>query len=578
MQKRLVYIIIIIFIVLEISSIFEFKFLNNFKINYFLIHAIILIFNVLLSYLLYKFLKKNNQNIKIDTEYKKILDAITDVVFIVSTSGKILFTNSQTKPILGYIPEKIEGKNFTKFIPKKEIIKYLRRLKEVFQNRQIPLFETYILHADGHQKPIEISAKIMEYQGKFAAIGTIRDITERKNAEQALIESEKNFRLLFENAPFGIYTATPEGNILEINNEALRIIGSPSAEASKKINILTFPPLIENGYAFAFRECIRKGKKINFERLYVSKWGKNAVISSQLIPLKDEMGEIVKIYTVMQDISARKQAEQRLKEQNEEYSKLVYEYQNQNKKLIEAKLKADESNRLKSEFLTNMSHEIRTPMNAIIGFSEVLQMQLNDEKYLSYVDKIMSSGNNLLGLINDILDLSKMEAKQIEIKPDKIKVRKIFDEVALIFSGISKQKQVPISLNINKKLPKYIYTDAFRLKQILMNLVSNALKFTEKGQVSINSYARPNQNQELIDFIIEVSDTGIGIPEEEFQTIFQSFSRIAQDDRLYGGTGLGLAITRQLVELMNGSISVKSQIGQGSTFTILFRNIKIANE
>jgi signal transduction histidine kinase len=312
--------------------------------------------------------------------------------------------------------------------------------------------------------------------------------------------------------------------------------------------------------------------------LYISKWGKNAVISSQLIPLKDEMGETVKIYTVMQDISARKQAEQRLKEQNEEYSKLVYEYQNQNKKLIEAKLKADESNRLKSEFLTNMSHEIRTPMNAIIGFSEVLQMQLNDEKYLSYVDKIMSSGNNLLGLINDILDLSKMEAKQIEIKPDKIKVRKIFDEVALIFSGISKQKQVPISLNINKKLPKYIYTDAFRLKQILMNLVSNALKFTEKGQVSINSYARPTKNQELIDFIIEVSDTGIGIPEEEFQTIFQSFSRIAQDDRLYGGTGLGLAITRQLVELMNGSISVKSQIGLGSTFTILFRNTKIAYE
>jgi PAS domain S-box-containing protein len=567
-----------IFIILEIFSVFEFEFLNHLETNYFQVHAVIFTFNVLLCYLLYMFLKKNNLNIKIDTEYKKILDAITDVVFIVSTNGKILFTNRQIKPILGYLPENIEGKNFIKFIPKKEIIKYLRKLKEVFQNRQISILETYILHAEGHQIPIEISAKLMEYQGKFAAIGTIRDITERKNAEQALIESEKNFRLLFENAPFGIYTATPEGKILEINNEALKIMGSPSAEATKNINILTFPPLIENGYSSAFRECIKKGEKINFERRYVSKWGKDAVISSQLIPLKDKTGEIVKIYTVMQDISARKQAEQRLKEQNEEYSKLVYEYQNQNKKLIEAKLKADESNRLKSEFLTNMSHEIRTPMNAIIGFSEVLQMQLNDEKYLSYVDKIMSSGNNLLGLINDILDLSKMEAKQIEIKPDKVKVRKIFDEVALIFSGISKQKQIPIHLNINEKLPKYIYTDAFRLKQILMNLVSNALKFTEKGQVFINSYVQPADNQQLMDFVIEVSDTGIGIPDEEFQTIFQSFSRIAQDDRLYGGTGLGLAITRQLVELMNGSISVKSQIGKGSTFTIIFRNTKTAYE
>ncbi|MCF6240800.1 MAG: PAS domain S-box protein [Bacteroidales bacterium] len=579
MKKKLIFIIILIFIALEIFSVFGFKYLHNQELKYHIAIGIILILNALIAYVLYWFLIKNTHKTEIDINYKRILDTITDVVFIISTNGKILFVNSQANTILGYKPKDIEGKNFIKFIPKNEIIKYLRRLKEVFLKRQIPLFENFILHADGHQIPIEISAKIMEYQGKYAAIGTIRDITNRKKAEQALIESEKNFRLLFENAPFGIYTATPQGKILEINNEALRIIGSPSAEASKKINILTFPPLIENGYASAFRESIRKGKKVNFERLYVSMWGKKAVISSQIIPLKDEFGKIVKIYTVMQDISARKLAEKRLKEQNEEYSKLVSEYQNQNKKLIEAKLKADESNRLKSEFLTNMSHEIRTPMNAIIGFSEVLQMQLNDEKYLFYVDKIMSSGNNLLGLINDILDLSKMEAKQIEIKPEKINVRKMFDEVALIFSGISKQKQIPIILNINKNLKKYIYTDAFRLKQILMNLVSNALKFTENGEVLIFARAKHTENKEIIDLIIEVSDTGIGIPEEEFQTIFQSFSRIAQeDDRLYGGTGLGLAITRQLVELMKGSISVKSKIGQGSTFTILFKDIKTSDD
>ena len=579
MKKRLIFIIILIFITLEIFSVYGFNYLNNQEIKYYIAIGIILIFNVLIIYFLYWLFTKNKHNTEIDSDYKKILDTITDVVFIVSTSGKILFTNSQAKTVLGYKPKNIQGKNFVKFIPKNEIIKYLRRLKEVFINRQIPLFESYILHADGRQIPIEISAKVMEYQGGLAAIGTIHDISNRKKAQQALIESEKNFRLLFENAPFGIYTASPEGKILEINNEALRIIGSPSAEASKKINILTFPPLIENGYASAFRESIRKEVKVNFERLYVSMWGKKAIISSQIIPLKDELGKIVKIYTVMQDISARKQAEQKLKEQNEEYAKLVYEYQSQNKKLIETKLKADEANRLKSEFLTNMSHEIRTPMNAIIGFSEVLQMQLKDEKYLSYVDKIMSSGNNLLGLINDILDLSKIEAKQIEIKPEKINIRKIFDEVSLIFSGISKQKQIPILININKKIPKYIYTDAFRLKQILMNLVSNALKFTEKGEVMISAKAKLSKNHDNIDFIIEVSDTGIGIPDDEFQTIFQSFSRIAQeDDRLYGGTGLGLAITRQLVELMNGTISVKSKIEAGSTFTIIFRDIKTADE
>lgn len=577
MKKRLIF--IIIFIALEIFSVLGLKYLNNLEISSYIIIGIILLFNALIAYSIYCVFMKNEHKAVIDTNYKNILNTITDVVFIISTNGKILFINSQSKTILGYKPENVEGKNFVKFIPKNELIKYLRRLKEVFTKRQIPLFESYILHADGHQIPIEISAKIMEYQGSLAAIGTIRDITNRKKAEQALVESEKNFRLLFENAPFGIYTATQEGDILEINNEALRIIGSPSAEASKKINILTFSPLVQNGYASAFRESIRKRKKVNFERLYISAWGKKAIISSQIIPLKDELGNIAKIYTVMQDISARKQAEEKLKEQNEEYSKLVSEYQNQNKQLIEAKIKADESIRLKSEFLNNMSHEIRTPMNAIIGFSEVLQMQLSDEKYLFYVDKIMSSGNNLLGLINDILDLSKIEAKQIEIIPEKTNIRKIFDEISVIFSGISKQKQIPILINIHKKIPKYIYTDTFRLKQILMNLVSNALKFTEKGEVNITANIKKTDTENRVDLLLSVSDTGIGIHEDEFQTIFQSFSQIPQDDsRIYGGTGLGLAITKQLVELMNGSITVKSKIGIGSTFTIILRALKTSNE
>ena len=518
---------------------------------------------------LYIYLKRQAENY-----YKKVLDAFSGVVFILDKDGKILYINKQVKKILVYDFDQIIGKNFAGLIPSGEMVKYLRRLKEVFQNKQITGFETKIYNAEKHLIDVEISANLMINKKEYAVV-TINDISDRKKAETELKQSEKNFRLLFENAPFGIYTATPEGEIIDVNNEALNIIGSPSAEATKKINILEFPPLIENGYADMFRQCLKTGKKIHFDRKYKSLWGKESIILSQIIPLKNEKGETVKIYTVMQDISAQKLAEQKLKEQNEEYEKLVIEYQKQNKELIEAKLKADESNRLKSKFLARVSHEIRTPLNAIIGFSELLQMQLTDEKNLAYVDKIMLSGNNLMELIDSILDLSKIEARQLEIKPQKTHLKRIFDEVLLIFSGISKQKQIPVISELKNTLPQQILIDAFRLKQILMNLVGNALKFTKKGQVKLTADYEKTENPQKINLIIKVTDTGIGIPENQFQTIFQSFMQLENQEDLYAGTGLGLAITRQLTELMNGSITVSSKVGKGSTFTVKFRDIEI---
>jgi len=571
MKKNPVILVIFVFLIIEAAFVIN----TNFSVQTINLasHVIALSVSILLVLFFQYYINKYN---RLENFHKKILNAITDAVFIINSKGKILYFNEQVKNILSYEPYQINRQNFIKFIPEKEKIRYQRKLIEVFFEKQISNFETYMIHANGSLINVEISGKVMEYKGLNVVLGTIRDITDRKKAEQALIESGKNFRLLFENAPFGIYTATPEGDIIDINPQALKILGSPSAEATKKINILQFQPLIENGYADVYKKCLKTGKKSFFDRKYRSMWGKEAIILSQIIPLKDESGNIVKIYTVMQDISAKKHAEQKLKEQNVEYAKLVKEYQNQNKQLIEAKLKADESNRLKSEFLTRMSHEIRTPMNAIIGFSEVLQMQLTNEKYLSYVDKIMSSGNNLLELINSILDLSKMEAKQIEIKPEKTNIRKIFDEISLIFSGISKHQQTPVYKEINNQLPEILLMDAFRLKQILMNLVGNALKFTEKGKIILKADFEKAEKANTINLIFEVIDTGIGIPEEEFQTIFQSFTQLnMQSDKIYGGTGLGLAITRQLVEIMNGSISVKSKVGAGSTFTVIFNEVDV---
>ncbi len=262
---------------------------------------------------------------------------------------------------------------------------------------------------------------------------------------------------------------------------------------------------------------------------------------------------------IVKDISERKEAEIEIKK---------------------SQLKAEEANRLKSEFLANMSHEIRTPMNAILGFSGILQKQIVNEKHRSFIDKIKKSGNNLLALINDILDLSKIEAGQLKIQKEAASIEGVCSEVSLVFSDVSKRHKVPIYVDIDKSIPKTLLFDELHLRQVLLNLVSNAVKFTEKGSVSIIvTTTKPiefSKQNKVLNLVIKVEDTGIGIPENQHEAIFYSFRQIeGQSTRKYGGTGLGLAITKRLVELMDGTITVESIVGQGSKFKIILNNIKI---
>ncbi len=254
---------------------------------------------------------------------------------------------------------------------------------------------------------------------------------------------------------------------------------------------------------------------------------------------------------------------------------------------VTAREVAESANAAKSEFLANMSHEIRTPMNAILGFSELLRTQMAASKDRNYLDAITSSGRTLLTLINDILDLSKIEAGKLELQYEPVCLPRLVDEIQKLFSIKAGEKGIQLLTEIDPQLPRGLMLDEVRLRQVLFNVVGNALKFTEQGHVKLRAWAEPmaigapssaadEPDETRVNLILEISDTGIGIPKEEQERIFGAFSQVAgQSTRKFGGTGLGLTITKRLTEMMRGSVEVESQPGQGSVFRFRFPNVAI---
>lgn len=238
-----------------------------------------------------------------------------------------------------------------------------------------------------------------------------------------------------------------------------------------------------------------------------------------------------------------------------------------------AKEEAIRSNQLKSQFLANMSHEIRTPMNSVIGFADILSMTITNQIQLTYLESIRSSGKNLLTLINDILDLSKIEAGKLDVDKGPTNIRTLFEEMRNIFSVIIKDKNIELILNLDSNLPELIFLSELRLRQILFNLIGNAIKFTEKGEVNVVAYIANYSPNQHFDLHLKISDTGIGIPESGLDKIFEAFYQELSNTSHKSGTGLGLTITKRLIEAMNGKINVESRVQKGTQFHIVFEDV-----
>lgn len=375
-----------------------------------------------------------------------------------------------------------------------------------------------------------------------------------KKEIESLRKSEKEFRLLVESAPVSIFIIKGEQYIYT-NPEFEALTGYSKKDLlSAKFWNLAHPDM---------RQLVRErglarqqGKSVpsRYEFMVMTKSGETKWVDFTAARI-NYSGEYVTLGFAI-DVTKRKNTEKELKK---------------------AKKAAEVANQAKSLFLANMSHEIRTPMNAILGFTDLLSRVITDKDQKNYLESVQASGRGLLTLINDILDLSKIEAGKMEIQYEPLDPRLIFREMEHIFSFRLSEKSLGFILDIDEDIPDTLLLDEVRLRQILFNLIGNAVKFTESGSVRLSAQSRRNtRDRHKLDLIIILEDTGIGIPLESREKIFEAFQQQdAQDTKKYGGTGLGLAITKRLVEMMNGTVSVSSMTGRGSRFEIIFRDVAV---
>lgn len=289
----------------------------------------------------------------------------------------------------------------------------------------------------------------------------------------------------------------------------------------------------------------------------------------------DEIGDLALGFQVMQ-----KSIRSKIEDLERYKAQLETEVDKRTEEFLAAKLEAEESNRAKSRFLANMSHELRTPLNAVLGFSQILHAREFSPEKLNYLSSINSAGNTLLALINEVLDFSKIESGKMEIQYSPFSPKNLLEDVWSMFMQKAAEKDIRLVSSCSVSMPKYLLCDVFRLKQILMNLCSNAIKFTSEGQVSIHLDAIREEKSNRVTLVMAVTDTGKGIPKEQQQAIFTAFEQVkGQKTSEFGGTGLGLAITQKLTSLMEGEVKVESEgEGRGASFIVSIPELEITDQ
>ncbi|MGH8762588.1 MAG: PAS domain S-box protein, partial [Nitrosospira sp.] len=508
-----------------------------------------------------------------EEETRSVVEHMVDCIITIDDKSIVRSVNPVVEKLFGYTRDEVIGQNVAMLMPEPHrtghdgyIDRYYRTGRGRCEFDHILTLEVEGLHNIGmgrevvglHKNgdPVDLYVAVSEYfvGGKRYFTGVLRDIHERKQAEKALRGSEQRFRAIVDNLAALVGETTPDGVLVEINRTALEVGGLQSQDVIGK-------RLDETGW-FSYKPEVQSQTRKDVERALGGEIVRHDVdiriadgglmtIDFMVVPVRDAAGRVVKLIPSGVNISERVRIM---------------------KDLEQARRDAEQANQAKSIFLAAMSHEIRTPMNGVIGMADVLQQTSLNGYQMEMVDLIRESAFALLEIIDDILDFSKIEAGRLEIEQAPMSVVTVVEKACNMLESLAARKGVELTLFLDPAIPEEVQGDALRLRQVLVNLANNAIKFSSgqqvPGQVSVRALlAGHDLDQVTVEF--QISDNGIGMNEETQARLFTSFTQgDTSTTRRFGGTGLGLAISHHLVQLMGGEITVQSAPGKGSVFTV----------
>ncbi len=507
------------------------------------------------------FMKRHQMETELKQKHWEIEDFIENAavpLHWVGADGKIIWANQAEFDLLGYKPEEYIGKSIMDFHADEAVIEdILKRLK---QNETLQNYRARLRSKDGSIKHVLINSNVLIKDGNFVHTRCFtRDVTREVEVLQRLQEGKQLTKAVIDAALDAVVVTDQDGIITEWNKQAENIFGWSNLEAiGQPMSTMIIPE--------EYREAHRKGMerflatreaKILNRRIEITAINRDLkVFPIELTVAFVEKDNKVFFTAFIRDITEKKLIDSQLTQAL--------------KSAEEARDKAETANMAKNEFLANMSHEIRTPMNAIIGLSNILNMSSPlTQKQKEFIKTLQMSADSLLALINDLLDISKIEANTVQLEEIPFNLTQLTNEVISMVTVRAREKGLNFTMEGECVRDKHFIGDPTRIRQMILNLCSNAVKFTEKGNIDISITCSDNETPGIEDICIAVTDTGIGIPQEKIETIFNKFIQADSSiNRRYGGTGLGLAITKTLTEIMKGTITVESEEGVGSTFKI----------
>lgn len=496
-------------------------------------------------------------------QFKTLLETIPDLVWLKDNDGVFLFCNQRFEAMIGEKAKTIVGKTDYDFFDKELADAFRQMDKTAMQTGIATMNEEWVTFpSDGHRELLEtIKTPLKNDKNEsIGVLGIAHDITARTRNEERL----RKLSLAVEQSANAVVITDRDSTIDYVNQRFTEMTGySRDDVIGKTPRILHSGQTPKETYVQLW-DALMKGKSWSGEFINLRKNGEKYFESAVITPLRDKDGTVTHFVAIKEDITDKKQIERELINHRLHLEELV---KNRTVELESAKLQAETANRAKSTFLANMSHEIRTPMNAIIGFAHLISRHIKDEEPQEMVSKIIRSGKHLLGIINDILDLSKIEEEALILEETTFLTSAIIDNVCSMIQDPIFHKGLELIVNNDPELDTLpVIGDPLRLRQILVNYLGNAVKFTEKGRIILNTVVSQKRAHD-VKLRFEVQDTGIGISDEQKVFVFDSFVQAdSLTTRKHGGTGLGLAISRQLARMMGGDTGVDSELGKGSTF------------